>query len=868
MTTQGLLRKVGAASFRARLLAAMMVLVCSITAAALSFAQRNAAATDQRNLQNEFQSRLGFVLGAQEVRLTAIAERCRTLARSLRIRAAIEEGVIEDLYLNAEVELRDVLERRDEHAREPVARSLRAKFFRFLNAAGQPMAHAEPQAWEAHLALPEGALGEQQVGYVLSTADDGSEALRQTIATPIITTDTGAVIGSVVLGFDVADFDAGGSRSGITSGIWFDGRLHAAGNAAPAPEALERAVTAAIQTPGASPDGFTSSVNGLPHLVFFKTLNPGSHYAPAYQVCIYPLADSLARQQELRWKIAGAAALVLCGSLFVSHFISGQLSAPVERLAEDSVENIAQRQRAETALGVTEQKYRGIFDNAVEGIFQTTPEGRYLDVNPALARMYGYATPEEMIADLTDIDRQLYVEPGRRAEFVRRMHEEGSVTDFESQVRGRDGRGFWISENARRVRDEANGEVLTYEGMVQDITERKRAADQLLALNAELKTALENLQATQQQVIQQERLRALGQMASGIAHDFNNALVPILGFTELLQLSPQILTDPAKSAKYLDAIQTSAKDAASVVSRLREFYRPDKNDRAFAPVNLKRLVEQAITLTRPKWKDQAQANGATVSIVLELEAVPPVAGEESPLREVLTNLIFNAVDAMPDGGTLTLRTRCDRSSACLEIADTGTGMTEEVRQRCLEPFFSTKGERGTGLGLAMVFGIVQRHSGKLDLESAPGHGTTFRITLPLMDAAPERTAEAPSDKPARRSLRVLVVDDEAPIRDTLGAVLAIDGHEVESAVEGADGLKRFIAGKFDLVLTDKAMPGMNGDQMAAAIKRVAPRTPIILLTGFGLFHDKSEFPDIDVLASKPIRIPALREAIASALLIV
>jgi CheY-like chemotaxis protein len=243
--------------------------------------------------------------------------------------------------------------------------------------------------------------------------------------------------------------------------------------------------------------------------------------------------------------------------------------------------------------------------------------------------------------------------------------------------------------------------------------------------------------------------------------------------------------------------------------------------------------------------------------------VPPVAGEESPLREALTNLIFNAVDAMPGGGTLTVRTRRQGETCIFEIADTGTGMTEEVRQRCLEPFFSTKGEHGTGLGLAMVFGIVQRHGGSLDIYSTPGQGTTFSVKLPLMSASGNHVAEAKATRPTR-ALRILVVDDEAPVRDTLAAILAADGHEVELGMDGADGLKRFGTGHFDVVITDKAMPGMNGDQMAAAIKGMAPQTPIILLTGFGLFYDKKEFPHIDVLASKPVRIPALREALATA----
>jgi signal transduction histidine kinase len=235
--------------------------------------------------------------------------------------------------------------------------------------------------------------------------------------------------------------------------------------------------------------------------------------------------------------------------------------------------------------------------------------------------------------------------------------------------------------------------------------------------------------------------------------------VPILGFCELLQIRPEILADRTKALTYLETIQTAAKDAASVVSRLREFYRADKGHTPFTPVNLKRLVEQTITLTRPKWKEQAQAAGVTIAVALELEAVPPIAGEESALREVLTNLIFNAVDAMPGGGTLTFRTRREGDTGVIEVADTGTGMTEEVRQRCLEPFFSTKGEHGTGLGLAMVFGIVQRHSGSLDLYSTPGQGTTFSIKLPLMDASGSHAAEVKASRPTP-AFRILVAEDD------------------------------------------------------------------------------------------------------------
>jgi signal transduction histidine kinase len=409
-------------------------------------------------------------------------------------------------------------------------------------------------------------------------------------------------------------------------------------------------------------------------------------------------------------------------------------------------------------------------------------------------------------------------------------------------------------------------EIVSAENFVQ--RERAEAAlevtnEELRARNAELQKALAELEAAQQRVIQQERLRALGQMASGIAHDFNNALVPILGFCELLQLSPNIFNDRKKCLGYLDTIQTAAKDAANIVARLREFYRANKADEEFVAVSLQHLVKQAVNLTQPKWKDQAQANGVTVQLRTDLAEVPHIRGEESALREVLTNLIFNAVDAMPNGGTICIRTRRAGECGILEVADSGTGMTEELRQRCLEPYFSTKGERGTGLGLSMVFGIVQRHGGTIDLQSEVGCGTTFSISLPLFE---EEFAKAESAKTsAIRPLRVLVVDDEAPVRELLTAALTQDGHQVEVANQGVDGLRRFMHGKFDLVLTDKAMPGMSGDQMADAIKQIAPKTPIILLTGFGHFLDKEQLPSVDVLAAKPIGVIALRDAIARAL---
>ena len=201
-------------------------------------------------------------------------------------------------------------------------------------------------------------------------------------------------------------------------------------------------------------------------------------------------------------------------------------------------------------------------------------------------------------------------------------------------------------------------------------------------------------------------------MASGIAHDFNNTLTPILGFSDLLLDRPEALDNKVEARRFLQLLRTSARDAANVVNRLREFYRPLDENEEFPVVDLAAIAAQAISLTEPKWRGQTQANGITIHVETNFQSVPPVSGNESAIREVLTNLIFNAVDAMPRGGVITLETVVENNQAVIRVRDTGSGMTEAVRQRCLEPFFSTKGQQGTGLGLSMVYGIVERHRGE------------------------------------------------------------------------------------------------------------------------------------------------------------
>jgi signal transduction histidine kinase/ActR/RegA family two-component response regulator len=385
--------------------------------------------------------------------------------------------------------------------------------------------------------------------------------------------------------------------------------------------------------------------------------------------------------------------------------------------------------------------------------------------------------------------------------------------------------------------------------------EERRSAEVLLA------ETLEELQDMQQQLVQQERMQAMGQMASGVAHDFNNALSPILGSAELLLESPEMLDDREELIDSLQTIRTSALDAANVVRRLRGFYRGGQAEEDVESINVNEVIESSINLTRPHWRVQAQAEGRAIDIDTALAEVPTVSINESELREVLTNMIMNAADPMPDGGTITFNTRPEGEMVAIEVSDTGDGMTEEVRQRCLDPFFTTKGERGTGLGLAMVYGIIQRSHGTIDVASELGKGTTFTIRLPS-ETHVSTESELSQDTEPSSSLRILAVDDDSATLRSLGRMLRALGHSVELAASGGEGLEKFREEKYDLVVTDRAMPDMNGDQLADAIKEITSHQPVIMLTGLGNMMGTDEKPQgVDLVLGKPVTMDMLRQAL-------
>ncbi|HYP81355.1 MAG TPA: ATP-binding protein [Steroidobacteraceae bacterium] len=403
---------------------------------------------------------------------------------------------------------------------------------------------------------------------------------------------------------------------------------------------------------------------------------------------------------------------------------------------------------------------------------------------------------------------------------------------------------------------------------LRQLSEHVALAAHQAQLHSALQTAYDDLRQTQLAALQQERLRALGQMASGIAHDINNAISPAALYTDSLLEREKSLSPQGRAQ--LQTIQCAVHDVAATVARMREFYRQREPQLMLVAVHLNGLVPQVVELTRARWSDMPQRRGITIELRLELEEeLPPIMAAENEIREALINLIFNAVDAMPSGGTLLLRTRAAPVGRVLvEVSDTGVGMDEEARRHCLEPFFTTKGERGTGLGLAMVYGMLQRHRAEIEIDSAVGRGTTVRMSFA---AAPEAgVVVEPLAKPFPRGLRLLVIDDDPLLLQSLRDTLESDGHVVVIANGGAEGIELFAealrGGRlFSAVLTDLGMPYVDGRQVAAMMKELSPATPVIMLTGWGQrLVAQGEVPaNVDLVLSKPPRLRDLREALAS-----
>jgi GAF domain-containing protein/CheY-like chemotaxis protein/anti-sigma regulatory factor (Ser/Thr protein kinase) len=398
------------------------------------------------------------------------------------------------------------------------------------------------------------------------------------------------------------------------------------------------------------------------------------------------------------------------------------------------------------------------------------------------------------------------------------------------------------------------------EHLLANIADLAALALRSASLYGEHSRAYGELAAAQDQLVRTEKLRALGEMASGVAHDFNNVLAAIVGRAQLLLKE---VRDP-KHRRWIEVIERSGMDGAQTVRRLQEFTRI-RRDAPVVAVSLNRVVQESLESTESRWRDEARSRGVSVEVATTLAPdLPPVAGDPAELREALINLILNAVDAMPDGGSLAFATSADAERVELVVADTGTGMPEHVRQRIFDPFFTTKGPRGTGLGLSMTYGILSRHGAQISVESEEGKGTRFRLVFPRtsLSEAPGARAAAPT---AEVSLRCLVVDDERAVGEVLGDIIESAGHKALVVNGGAAALDRFRAEPFDAVFTDLAMPGMSGWEVSRAIKALRPDVPIYVVTGFGVEVPPQELAGHGVRAvlTKPLGLQETLALLAS-----
>ncbi|HKG47458.1 MAG TPA: response regulator [Pyrinomonadaceae bacterium] len=387
---------------------------------------------------------------------------------------------------------------------------------------------------------------------------------------------------------------------------------------------------------------------------------------------------------------------------------------------------------------------------------------------------------------------------------------------------------------------------LTYRTYLKNVETSAAQAAQAEKHVKELSHYIAEQELIREQFSQMEKLSALGELASGVAHDFNNTLAGILGRAQLLQRSD----DPEKIRFGLDIIIKTAEDGAKTVKRIQDFAR-QRRDHNFELVSIDQILMDASEITRPRWKNCAEASNIHITVHLQIESNAMVMGDDSELREVLVNMVFNAIDAMPEGGTLSLMTRAAGDSVIITVIDTGVGMYPEVRSKIFDPFFTTKGKAGLGLGLAVSFGIIRRHGGNIEVDSQYGKGTEFRITLPVAKlgakcveqveqvetvgaVAPAVTHAEPLVQLSERPrTRMLVVDDEDFVRELLGEILEGEGCDVYLAESGSEALSVFREKEFDAVFTDVGMPGMSGWELAREIRHINASIPIAVITGWG-----------------------------------
>lgn len=494
------------------------------------------------------------------------------------------------------------------------------------------------------------------------------------------------------------------------------------------------------------------------------------------------------------------------GYLVVDNRSSGRpIDARERELLEMLAEYLAvavRNSRLYTEIATTKRSLEHLIASAGDAIVPVDGHDRIEGWNPAAERMFGVPATQARGCPITT-----FLPEAEYAEARRRLQEGAPMVSFETTLSGA-ARPLALAVTLSALRGR-QGELEGVLAIVRDITAQREA---------------------EQQLHQSEKLTALGQLAGGIAHDFNNLLQAILGYTQLMK---QNVTDVNLLTRSLQVLEAAALDGSETVRRIQQFARL-RPDEQFVPVDLNQIVHDALAIIRPRWEEVTTRESRQLELRLDLGAVGRIQGRPAALTELLTNLFLNALDAMPRGGTLTVTTReHPPGTAVVTVADTGIGMPEAVQRRIFEPFFSTKGEAGSGLGLAMAYAIVRRHRGEIRVASQPGRGATFTITFPVARESSATAGEATAER-VRRAARVLVVDDDPQVLTLLAQLLESQGHTVTAAASGPAGLEQFAPGRYDVVLANLAMPGMNGWQFAERLRALDPKVPLLLLTGWGL----------------------------------
>jgi PAS domain S-box-containing protein len=495
---------------------------------------------------------------------------------------------------------------------------------------------------------------------------------------------------------------------------------------------------------------------------------------------------------------------------------------------EKKIEKIEKEKKELTKqITLTKEYLECLIESSIDAIITTDIEGTINFFSKGAQKLYGYSTQEIVGNPFTQYCGD---NPGKITELIKKLKKTGKLQNQEIEFVASDGSKIPSIVSASFLKD-GNNKIIGILVILRDISDQKRL---------------------QEQVIQAERLKALGEMAAGVAHDFNNVLSVILGRAQLLQMQGE-QQGMSAIAKGLEVIKKAALDGADIVRRIQEFART-KKERTHLPIDLNQLILEIKELTKPRWKDEAQQKGIKIEFKTQLEDIPPIGGISSELKEVFTNLIFNAVDALPQGGTITISSHLVKDDSLVEVQvkDTGIGMSAATRLKAFEPFFTTKGPGNSGLGLSMSYGIITAHGGNIAIDSQEGQGTTFTIHLPITTSCHQEVEDVTTIS-SFAGERILIIEDEEEIGMMLSEILDSVGCQATWAKSGQEGLDLFSRYKYDLVITDLGMPEISGWKVAQKIKELSPQVPVILVTGWDIEMDEQELKEngVDLVVHKP-----------------